>query len=165
MHRELLSRITLAPGEIVSAGVFIPLAERMRMVSRLDRIVLEKALQLRSDQIEISSVAVNVSPSSLNDSEFQSWILSELAAKANGPNTFIFEFSEFAAVQHMDVLKEFSREVQLLGHAIGLDHFGQSFSNFGYLRSLRPEYVKIDRAFTNELVHEQSDSHFYRGVV
>ncbi|WP_136808830.1 EAL domain-containing protein [Desulfosediminicola flagellatus] len=163
IHKELLSRITLAPGEIVSAGVFVPLAERMRMVSRLDRIVLEKALQLHSDQVGTDSIAVNVSASSLNDPEFQTWILSELATKSDSSIQFVFEFAEFTAVQYMDVLKGFSREVQRLGHAVGLDHFGQSFTNFGYLRSLRPEYVKIDRAFTNELIHEQSDSHFFIG--
>lgn len=165
VHRELLSRIALAPGEIVSAGVFVPLAERMRMVSRLDMIVLEKAFQLEADKLGVGCVAVNVSPSSLNDPEFLTWIFKELTRVSNAKSKiqFVFEFAEFTAVQYMDVLKEFSKKVQQLGHGVGLDHFGQSFANFGYLRSLRPEYVKIDRAYTNELIHESSDSHFFIG--
>ncbi|HBE92711.1 MAG TPA: GGDEF-domain containing protein, partial [Gammaproteobacteria bacterium] len=30
-----------------------------------------------------------------------------------------------------------------------------------YLQSMRPDYVKIDRAFTNELGKENSDSDFF----
>ena len=50
-----------------------------------------------------------------------------------------------------------------MGHGYGLDHFGQGFSNFGYLQSLRPDFVKIDRAYTNELQSKESDSHFFIG--
>ncbi len=165
LHLELLSRIALAPGEIVSAGVFIPLAERLQMVSRLDRIVLEKAMQIGHGDVAVHSVAVNVSPSSLNDPEFLNWLLRELDQLPADSLRFIFEFAEYSAVQYLDVVKQFSRDVQRQGHAIGLDHFGQSFSNFGYLKSLHPEYVKIDRAFINELQQEQSDGHFFIGAL
>ena len=37
----------------------------------------------------------------------------------------------------------------------------QSFSNLGYLQSLRPDYVKIDRAYTSELKEEENDSRFF----
>lgn len=163
LHKELLSRIILAPGEIVSAGVFVPLAERLRMVSRLDRIVLEKALRLKKELVGVDAIAVNLSPSSLNDTKFQEWILTELEQLPVNALKYIFEFAEFSAVQYLDSLKEFSIKVQSLGHGVGLDHFGQSLSNFGYLKSLRPDYVKIDRAFTKELEHEKSDSHFFIG--
>jgi diguanylate cyclase (GGDEF)-like protein len=165
VHLELLSRIILAPGEIVSAGVFVPLAERMRMVSRLDRVVLEKAFKLQRKSLPVSSVAVNVSASSLNDPEFMNWLLDELSRLPADSLRFIFEFAEYGAVRYLDVVKRFSGEVQRLGHAIGLDHFGQSFANFGYLKSLGPEYVKIDRAFINELENESSDSHFFIGAL
>jgi EAL domain-containing protein (putative c-di-GMP-specific phosphodiesterase class I) len=58
-------------------------------------------------------------------------------------------------------MREFSTRVREVGHGIALDHFGSSFSNFGYLQSMRPDYVKIDRAFTNELGKEDSDSDFF----
>jgi len=46
---------------------------------------------------------------------------------------------------------------------MGLDHYGQSFSNLRYLKSMRPDYVKIDRAYTGELKDEESDSRFFIG--
>lgn len=165
LHQELLSRIVLDSGEIVSAGIFVPLAERLRLVSKLDKVVLEKVFQQSSILADFKTIAVNVSPSSLNDSAFVKWILAELTRLPNHSPHIIFEFPEFGAVQYLDILKEFSLKVQRLGHGIGLDHFGQSFSNFGYLKSLRPEYVKIDRTFTKDLEHDHGDSEFFIGAL
>ncbi len=160
LHTEIFSRIAIDSGELVNAGVFIPLAERLQVVSRLDRIVLEKAMQLKG----VKAIAVNVSPSSLEDQDFQEWLFTELHNGSEQEPIIAFEFTEFSAVQSLDTLKAFSQKIKQLGHRIGLDHFGLSFSNFGYLKSLQPDYVKIDRGYTKELNSEQGDdSHFFIG--
>ena len=165
LHQEILSRIAMQSGEIVSAGVFVPLAERLQLVSRLDMVVLTKVFEQKEKLAGLKSIAVNISPSSLTDSLFVTWIAAQLQRIPNGSPHFIFEFSEYGAVQYIDLVKDFSRKVQDLGHGIGLDHFGQSFANFGYLKSLHPEYVKIDRAFTRELESDQGDSEFFIGAL
>lgn len=161
LHLEILSRIVLADNEIVSAGVFIPFAEQMGMISLLDKTVIKQLIRRQKRLGVKRTVAVNISPSSVGDTEFVDWLLGTLKAEANSSLKIIFELPEFGAVQHIDAAREFSEAVQKLGHGVGLDHFGQSFSNFGYLRSLKPEYVKIDRAFTNELEQEHGDSEFF----
>lgn len=163
MHQEILARIVLPTGQMLNAGLFIPLAERLRRTSAIDRVVLEKALQLDAGKLNINELAVNISPSSLKDGEFTAWLLSSLKKLPPGAPRIIFEFAEFNATQELSLLQGFAKEVKSLGHFIGLDHFGQSFANFGYLKSLQPKYVKIDRAFTDELKAEDSDSHFFIG--
>lgn len=158
LHQELLSRIILSSGEVVSAGMFIPLAEQLNLISSLDKIILEKVFSSFTDS---ESVAVNLSPVSISDGNFVQWLLASLQKLGDNTPHFIFEFPEFGAVQCLNTTKHFARSVQDLGHAIALDHFGQSFANFGYLQSLRPEYVKIDRAFTQELMKQQGDSEFF----
>lgn len=161
LHMEILARITLATGQILNAGIFIPLAERLRRISSIDRIVLEKALQLDLANLPTNELAVNISPSSLKDEAFTNWIFATLKKRQPSAPKIIFEFAEFNATQELPILRDFARDVKALGHSIGLDHFGQSFANFGYLKSLQPQYVKIDRAFTNELKNGDSDSHFF----
>jgi diguanylate cyclase (GGDEF)-like protein len=165
LHQELLSRIVLDSGEIISAGNFVPLAERLQLGSRLDKVVFTKVFQQRQLIAEFGTIAVNVSPASIQDPVFVDWILAELSHLPRHSPHIIFEFPEYGAVQYLDVVKEFSRKVRLAGHATGLDHFGRSFSNFGYLKSLRPEYVKIDRAFIKELEHQHGDSEFFIGAL
>lgn len=163
LHQELLSRIIVDSGKIVSASIFVPLAERMQLTSKLDQVVLHKIFKQHKalTSMRVNTIAVNVSPSSLTDLSFVQWILAELGKLPKNSPDFIFEFPEFGAVQHLDIVKDFSNRVQALGHSIGLDHFGQSFSNFGYLKSLRPKYVKIDRGFTKELESDHGDSGFF----
>jgi diguanylate cyclase (GGDEF)-like protein len=163
MHTEILARITLPTGQILNAGLFIPLAERMRRISSIDRLVLEKAMQVDTSKLNTNELAVNISPSSLKEVSFTTWLVSSLKRLPPGAPKIIFEFAEFNATQELDILQDFAKTIKSLGHSIGLDHFGQSFANFGYLKSLQPKYVKIDRAFTDELKTEDSDSHFFIG--
>jgi diguanylate cyclase (GGDEF)-like protein len=163
IHLEIFSRIIQEDGKFLSAGIFIHLAERFKLVSSLDRIVLEKVIHLDRAQLGVDSIAVNVSPLSLQDDSFLEWLSSALKNLSKDAPRIIFEFSEFGAIQNLDLVKKFGVKVREHGHAVGLDHYGKSFSNLGYLQSLRPYYVKIDRAYTGELKDEESDSRFFIG--
>jgi diguanylate cyclase (GGDEF)-like protein len=163
LHLEMLSRIIMEDGKILSAGLFIPLAERLKLVSTLDRLALEVVMRLDRNRIGVDRVAVNVSPVSLQDHAFQVWLKDALKVLAQSAPRIIFEFSEFSAVQNLNLVKDFSAVIRGFGHATALDHYGQSFSKLGYLKSLKPEYVKIDRAYTGELKDEESDSRFFIG--
>jgi diguanylate cyclase (GGDEF)-like protein len=163
IHLEIFSRIVLEDGNLLNAGLFIPFAERLHLVSYLDRIVLEDVMQLDIAKMNVGRVAVNLSPVSLQNNPFFRWLLSALENLPERAPRINFEFQEFGAVQHLDRLKEFSAAVRKYGHGIGLDHYGQGFSHLGYLKSLRPDYVKIDRAYTGELKDEESDSRFFIG--
>jgi len=164
MHREILARIPLPTGQMLNAGIFIPLAERLRCISSIDKIVIEKAMLVDSGKLHSNELAVNISPSSLKDVSFTAWLLSSLKQMPPGAPRIIFEFAEFNATQELNILQDFAKEVKALGHFVGLDHFGQSFANFGYLKSLQPRYVKIDRAFIDEL-KEDSNNHFFIGAL
>lgn len=162
LHREVLARISAQTDEIVNAGVFVPMAQRLGLMSLLDQLVISLVFDHIKDGTLSNRIAVNISPVSLADKEFVEWILYKLKTVSSDSITLIFEMAEYSAVQNLEVVKSFSSEVRKSGHAIGLDHFGQSFSNFGYLKSLRPEYVKIDRGFMQELDAEGgSDSEFF----
>ena len=163
VHLEIFSRILQEDGSLLSAGLFIPFAERLHLVQYLDRIVLEDVMQLDVAKMDVDRVAVNMSPASLQNDSFRRWLLSALENLPERAPRINFEFPEFGAVQHLDSIKEFGSAVRKHGHYIGLDHYGQGFSHLGYLKSLRPDYVKIDKAYTGELKNEESDSRFFIG--
>jgi diguanylate cyclase (GGDEF)-like protein len=161
VHHEILTRVVDANGNHLSAGMFIPMAEQLGLMSAFDRIILERIFELSPDQLDPQRVAINLSPLSLADSNFTGWLLPQLRQSAAAGLSLNFEFPEFRAIRHLHLIKTFSDEIKAMGHALGIDHFGQGLIHFGYLRSLLPDYVKIDRAITNEMHTEQSDSHFF----
>ncbi len=162
VHLEIFSRIILQEeGRIFSADRFLPYAERLGLTPLLDRIVLEEVLKLDRKRQHFDHVAVNISPASLSDSAFMEWIRSALPnASASAPR-ITFEFPEFAAIRNLPLIREFQIFVQNCGHAIAIDHFGEGLSNFAYLHSLHPEYVKISRAYTGEIKDAESDMRFF----
>jgi EAL domain-containing protein (putative c-di-GMP-specific phosphodiesterase class I) len=122
-------------------------------------------MQLDVASIGADRVAVNMSPASLQNDSLRRWLLDKIERLPKKAPRVNFEFPEFGAVQHLDRIKEFSSAVRKYGHLVGLDHYGQGFSHLGYLKSLRPDYVKIDRAYTVELKDEESDSRFFIGAL
>jgi EAL domain-containing protein (putative c-di-GMP-specific phosphodiesterase class I) len=161
LHLEVFSRIILENGEILSAGVFMPLAERLKLVSSLDRLVIEEVMRLDRKLLGTDEVAVNVSPASLQDTGFTQWLHGALKSMPAAAPRLVFELTEFGAVQNEGIVKEFAASIRKAGHKMALDHYGQSCGNLRYLQSLRPDYVKIDRAYTGELKNEDSDSRFF----
>jgi diguanylate cyclase (GGDEF)-like protein len=161
LHSEIFSRIILEKGEMLNASVFIPIAERLKLISSLDRLIIEEVVKLDCDRLGTDMIAVNLSPSSLQDESFIQWIENILMNLPEKAPRIIFEFAEFGAVQNENLVKSFTATIRACGHKMGLDHYGQSCGNLKHLQSLRPDYVKIDRAYTGELKDEDSDSRFF----
>ena len=161
LHLEIFSRIVLDTGEIINAGIFIPIAERLKLISSLDRLIIEEVSKLDRKKLGADTIAVNLSPSSLQDVSFIQWIKDTLLHLPENAPRIIFEFAEFGAVQNENLVRSFIAVIRECGHEMGLDHYGQSCGNLRHLQSLRPDYVKIDRAYTGELKDEDSDSRFF----
>ncbi len=160
LHLELFSRIPLPGEDEIHAEAFVPMAARSTMITKLDNYVLDRLLTNPATWGRYD-LAVNISIRSLLNKTFVKLLVDRIARlPAQGPRLF-FEFHEYRAIQHREALESFAKLVRAAGHDIGLDHFGISFGNFGYLRTIRPHYVKIAPAFTRELTTGQQDSYFF----
>lgn len=161
VHHEILTRIAQDEGRHLSAGALLPLAEQSGVMPALDRIILEHIFALPASRFAPSRLAINLSPLSLTDGEFTAWLFAQLQHCADSGLQLSFEFPEFRAMRQIDLLKTFAERIKPMGHTLGIDHFGQGLTHFGYLHSLLPDYVKIDRAITNEVHTEKDDSSFF----
>lgn len=163
LHFEILSRLIHEDGQVSNAGMFLPYAQRLGLHPLLDRMVLEKVLQIDCASLGVNHthVAINISPLSLAEPSFAEWIREALTQAPPSAPRLTFEFSEYSAIHHLSLIKAFQTFLHDYGHTISIDHFGQGFSDFAYLNSLHPEYVKIDRAYTGEIKNAESDARFY----
>ena len=161
VRHEILTRMEAPSGKLLSAGMFVPMAERLGLMPALDRIILEQMATHALGNLKPQHVAVNLSPLSLLDENFHAWLLQRLAGFTQLGLRVTFEFPEFRTQRFADVINAFSQSARKLGHGIGIDHFGQGLVHFGYLKSLLPDYVKIDRSITGTLQDEHSDSYFF----
>ncbi len=161
VHHEILTRMIDAEGGHVSIAGLIPLAEQMGLMPALDRLILEQLLEVPIQSLQPQRVALNLSPLSLESTAFMDWFVPWLERCGTLGLALNFEFPEFQAIRHRGAMTNFAELIKRQGHRLGIDHFGQGLVHFGYLKSLLPDYVKIDRAITQELWNEQSDSTFF----
>jgi EAL domain-containing protein (putative c-di-GMP-specific phosphodiesterase class I) len=68
IHRECPLRLMLdEQGEWLPAGRFLPIAERLKLTSRLDLSAIGLGLEELAEQPALTGLAVNLSASSLQD--------------------------------------------------------------------------------------------------
>ncbi len=159
LHAEVFVRIPAEKEGLWHAGEFMPIAEQSGLAPELDRIVLTVALDHLRQRMDIPTWAINISPVSLKQEKFVNWVLDTLSRIHPHPK-IILEFSEFGVLGSLESLRHFAQRLRLLGHGLALDHFGRGFSSYGYLQTLRPEYVKIDGAYTSS-IREDHNSQFF----
>ena len=140
-------------GEI-SPAVFVALAERFGLVTRLGDWVIETACrQARAwaDRGLNMRVAINLSAQHLYHPELAQRIRGALTRYRIEPARLTCEITESLAMENTLVAQATFAQLGEMGVHISIDDFGTGYSSLAYLRKLPAEELKIDRSFVMDL--------------
>jgi EAL domain-containing protein (putative c-di-GMP-specific phosphodiesterase class I) len=101
----------------------------------------------------------------LKNKEFIAWINRQLSSKPAIARRLIFEMPEYGAVNQLDDIEVFIDLVKRHGAAFSLDHFGRSHSAFGYLKTIKIDFLKIDGSYLWELQKSTENQFFIQALV
>lgn len=160
-REELLVRMLDADDDVIPPSSFLPTAERLGLITEIDRLVLGKAIELAGRS---RPIAVNVSGASLSDPRLIEDVRRAIADGLN-PGWLDFEITETAAISNMDNARAFAEAVTAMGCGLGLDDFGTGFSSFSYLKELPIQHLKIDLEFIRELPRSPTDQRLVQALV
>ena len=156
-HFELLLRLRdPATGQLLLPEQFFPAADRYRLGVRIDRGVIDLALdwlERNADPAEIDACCINLSAEALVDEGFIAFLSERLRRSAFPPEKLCLEITETSALRDIPRAQRFISQMRTRGCRFALDDFGTGFCSFGYLRSLDVDYFKIDGSFVREM-HE-----------
>jgi len=155
-HHEVLIRMRDRDGTIIAPGAFMPAAEQFGLMPRIDRWVIEKAIDLLVARPELA-LFVNLSGSSLADHGLLAYIEDRVRTVMLEPGRLTFEITETAAVTDLHHAQQWMMRLSNLGCQFALDDFGVAFSSFAYLRELPVKYVKLDGSFIRHLLDNPAD--------
>ena len=135
-------------------NVTIMVAEDLGLVREIDLCVIGKALEQAPPGVELF---LNISLLSFHDSNFGGDLLRllEPACKAGRPVTI--EITERETISLTGKLLQDIQALRDLGCKLALDDLGQGYSTFSYLRTFRPEYLKIDGSFIEKIINSDTD--------
>ena len=152
---EVLVRLQDEAGHEVPPSEFVKAAERYRLMSLVDRWVVQTTLAaLGRGAIPVPSnrsIAINVSGQTLGDSQFLEFVVECLDSTGVNPTQVCFEITESAVVANLDHARRFVGVLHGMGCQFALDDFGSGVGSFSNLKNLPMDYLKIDGSFMRNL--------------
>jgi diguanylate cyclase (GGDEF)-like protein/PAS domain S-box-containing protein len=155
---EVLVRLSADDGTLIAPGEFLKAAERYRLMSLVDRWVVQTALAaLGRGAIRLPpgrSLSLNISGQTLGDAQFLEFVVDCLDRTGVAPAQVCFEVTEASVVGNLDHARRFIGVLHGMGCSFALDDFGSGLGSFANLKTLAMDYLKIDGAYMRDLARD-----------
>ncbi len=169
---ETLVRWSNPDGSVVAPDEFLPIAENLGLMSRLDLCSMTAALakkrRLNSAGFHDVGIAFNASPDLLTDPDFINrlvWGVEAANIDRSHVTIEVLETTDFGdallATSHASVIKD----LRQAGFQVHLDDFGIGFAGLSHLATLDVSGVKIDRSLIRNLLTDQTKAKIVRKTI
>src|SRR5436190_13860430 len=164
VQEELLVRMRAngGSGDVLPPSAFLPDAERCGLIGLVDRWMAAHAVALSRQG---RRAEVNLSAVSIGDAEFTTSLERWIGRVGVNPGNIVFEITETAALEQLDVAVDFADRLTRLGCQFALDDFGTGFGSLTHLRLLPVRFLKIDTSFVRNVSSSREDQAIVRGIV
>ena len=157
-------------GELLSPGSFLPSAERLGLMSTIDRWVVSHTVETIAQHAQGrikqrgELFTMNISADTVQDTSFVPFVEALLEDQQVAPELLCFEISESVALANFSATQTILKKLSELGCSGSLDDFGSGFSSLNYLRDLTLQYLKIDGSFIRNMSKNRIDAAMVDGV-
>lgn len=151
----------------ISPAEFIALAEETSLILPVGQYALRKsceALKGLKDAFPDCFVAVNISARQSAVPDFAELIEQQARMTGIDPKRLELEITESLTLDY-DLVRTLIERCHSLGIRISLDDFGTGLSNLGHLHELEFDTVKLDQAFTRQMMTNERCFELVRGIV
>ena len=164
---EALARRRQPDGTLQLPDEFIPVAERVGQVARIDAAIRTAALAdlrvLRRTWPDLA-VSLNVAPA-VFDAGYGAMLAAEVAAAGVNASSVVFEFTETTVAESAELARGVVRDLRAAGFGVALDDFGTGFSSLSGLRDLDVDILKVDQVFVSDLAHSTKALALMRAII
>jgi diguanylate cyclase (GGDEF)-like protein len=146
---EVLARWRHPEQGLLAPAAFVPIAEELGLIGRIDEAVFEAGCARAAPWVEaglIEAVSFNVSPRDLLDPSFSRKLIGRLRKTALPATALTVEITETFLLQDLALSRRHIARLNAKGVRIALDDFGTGYSNLRALMHLPIQTVKLDRS-------------------
>jgi diguanylate cyclase (GGDEF)-like protein/PAS domain S-box-containing protein len=152
---EALARWQHSSRGWVGPDTFIPLAEELGLVERIDQWVLREACsqaqRWTKDRLPHFRMAVNLSGRDLQQPDLVDLIARILRDSGFPPGQLELELTEGVAINEASGAQKTLNALKTVGVQLAIDDFGTGYSALSRLRGLPFDRLKIDKAFVDDI--------------
>ncbi len=165
---EALLRWKHATRGDVPPTIFVTLAERFGLVTRLGDWVIDRACRQAGLWAQAGlnmRVAINLSAQHLREPDLAQRVGTALTRNRIEPSRLTCEITETLAMENTQSTQATLAQLGLIGVHLSIDDFGTGYSSLAYLRKLPAKEVKIDRSFVMDLERSADARAVVDGVI
>ncbi len=153
-------------GVVMAPIDFVPLAESSGLIVPIGEWVLDRAARdLARCGAPDLNVNVNVSVIQLRQPGFADRARRIVETAGVTPARVVLELTESTLLEPDPIVDANLEALEAAGFALAIDDFGTGYSSLAYLRRLRVDWIKIDRAFIADIVTDEGDRVVVRTVI
>lgn len=163
IHQEGVIRLQVdSAGTLLPAGDFMPMASHLNLTAPIDLEVVKLAMEyLRTTP---GDMAVNLSAETIVDFNFRHELALLLQANPDVCKRLWLEVPEYGVFKQFDAFRDLVRAIKPLGCRMGIEYFGQHFSEGGKLADLGLDYVKVHPSYVHSIASNQGNQEFLKGL-
>ncbi len=154
---------------LLTAGVFISVAEDTGLVVEIGRLVLEEACRQGADwnsrRRDPLVMRVNLSARQLERASIVDEVREALAASGLPAELLCLEITETALMADVEESLRLLTELRALGVHLAIDDFGTGFSSLAYLKRFPVDILKIDQAFIRHVDTDPTDEAIVLSII
>ena len=149
-----------SPLQLFNAAVEHGLLTSLELVCR--RVSILKFAQLKLP----GRLFLNISPMVfLNSDHPEGKTLSYLKEASLSPDKVVIELSEKYPIDNTSLLSQALKHYRNMGLKIAVDDLGTGYAGLKLWSEVKPDYVKIDRYFINEIQNDPIKREFVRSII
>lgn len=161
LHHEVLSKVRDGKGKLISARVFLPMAQKCGLSARVDLLVLEQVCRvLQYERKQHEACSLNLSIDALLDEAFLEAMFKRLAQVPEIAKRLIIEISEYHLATQLNKLKPVIALLDELGVKILADKVGQYVVSTDYLNDCPIRYIKLHRSIVYQ-IHQKLENQVF----
>ena len=142
-------------------------AEKFGLIGKFDRWVVETALHslVTNPALSVDGIFVNISPSTLQDRQFASYVYERLNYHKVEPRKLCIDVTASTDVSDHRIASENLMRLGQWGCQIALDDFGTGTSSLQNLKHLPANFLKINHVFLEGLADNEMDQNICQAIV
>ena len=166
VYRELLARFYNAEGKYLPTTTVIAMAERYGLNVELDKMIVIQTIKVLSENPSIvGNMGVNISALSALQDGFTTWLKDLLTKHRQIASRIIFELNESGMQANLISSHQFVSEMHKVGAKVAIERFGLGFTSFKFFREVRPDFIKLDSSYSDNIEQDNNNKFFVRMMV